>query len=650
MSVNIGTRILLAASLIVVAVLAGFILFFDINQRQAIQNTVESKVADSANLAVQGIANWMDGRRLLIENVGDNVTQAADAAAIQAVVDRPVLQRTFEFTYFGGADGAMIISPPSDLPSDYDPRQRPWYKDASAARATTLTEPYEDASTKELVVTVTTPVLRGSTLAGVVGGDMTITALGDLVRSVDLGGLGYAFLVSAEGTVLIHPDAAQTLKPMAEVFVGAAPEIRSALGTLSQGDERMFTFYRVEGLPSVEWYLGFSIDRDAAFASLQTFRISALVAVVVAVLAIIGLLGVMIRYTVSRPILAMTDAMTGLARGDLSVGVPGQDRKDEIGSMAGAVEVFKANALEVKRLEEDQVRQAEAARRDRRAALDQMADSFERTVLSIVESVANTSRGNQTVAESLTRAAEETANRLHTVSNATNDTTDNVNTVAAATEELSAAIDEINSQVNQSIQITSGAVDAVQQTSATVGELADSAQRIGRVINLIKDVAGQTNLLALNATIEAARAGEAGKGFAVVATEVKTLADTTDKATGDIQVQIDGIQNSSTRSVDEIGQITGRINQVSEFASAIAAAINQQGAATREIANSVARAAEGTRQVAENVSAVDKSSADVRDQAQTLLTSSSEMSALADKLRHEVSRFLETVRSSDSKA
>ncbi|MCZ4281485.1 methyl-accepting chemotaxis protein [Kiloniella laminariae] len=647
MTLNIGSRILAAAALIVVVTFSAFIIYFDFNQSDSIQASLKSKLSETGNLATASISNWVVGRQILIENVGQNIAINSETESVKSIVDRSVLQKNFMFTYFGSATGEMIMSPPDELPDGYDPRKRPWYIDAIAAKASTLTEPYEDASTGNLIVTLATPVLNGSQIVGTAGGDIEITVLGDIVRSVDLGGIGYGFLVNDQGTVLIHRDKEFTLRPMSEVFPESTPTINTDLANIDAGSgDQMFAFFPIEGLPSVKWYLGFAIDRDAAFANLTKFRLTASITALISVLAIMGLLGVLVRLWVSQPVLTMTGAMTSLADGNLDVPIPGSDKTDEIGQMAAAVLVFKNNAVEIERLARENEQTAERMATERRNALHQMASSFEQTVLSIVETVAQASQQTQTVAKKLSASAEESNARAIAVSNAATETTANVQTVAAATEELSAAIREIGMQVTQSIQVASEAVEGVGRTNTTVTNLAEAAQRIGEVVNMIQDVAGQTNLLALNATIEAARAGDAGKGFAVVASEVKALANQTDKATGDIQTQVEGIQSSSSLSVQEITQISKTIGRINEFANAIAAAIEEQSAATQEIASSVQKAAAGTQEVSSNVAAVTDTSTQVSTEAKHLLDSSSEMQALAENLRSEVKDFLATVRAS----
>jgi methyl-accepting chemotaxis protein len=350
------------------------------------------------------------------------------------------------------------------------------------------------------------------------------------------------------------------------------------------------------------------------------------------------------RFGISSPIAAITGAMQALAAGNKTVAVPGQDRKDEIGTMAAALNVFKDNMIEADRLREEQEATKQRSEAERRKAMLDLADRFEGSVGSVVNGVTAAATEMQATAQSMSATAEQTSRQSTAVAAASEETTQNVQTVASATEELSASIGEITSQVSESTRIVNEAVAQANDTNAKVQGLADAAQKIGDVVRLINDIAGQTNLLALNATIEAARAGEAGKGFAVVASEVKTLATQTGKATEEIAGQVRAIQEATQSSAQAIASIALTINRVSEISTAIASAVEEQGAATQEISRNVQQAAQGTQEVSANISGVTDAAGQTGHAARQVLESAGELSRNGTTLKTQVEEFLRTVR------
>jgi methyl-accepting chemotaxis protein len=282
-----------------------------------------------------------------------------------------------------------------------------------------------------------------------------------------------------------------------------------------------------------------------------------------------GAIAALTARAIMRPIAGMTDAMTRLAGGDKSAAIPGVGRKDEIGDMAGAVQVFKENMIKAEQLAAEQAKEQER-KEARTKAIEAYIGNFDKSVTGSLNTLAAAATEMQSMAESMSATAEETQRQSTAVAAASEQASTNVQTVASASEELSSSIGEISRQVAESSRITQTAVHEAGKTNAEIKGLAEAAQRIGEVVSLINDIASQTNLLALNATIEAARAGEMGKGFAVVASEVKSLANQTAKATEEISSKISEMQNATGNSVKAIEAITGTITQINEIATTIA--------------------------------------------------------------------------------
>jgi methyl-accepting chemotaxis protein len=383
---------------------------------------------------------------------------------------------------------------------------------------------------------------------------------------------------------------------------------------------------------------------------------------------------------ISTPLAGMACLMVRLAEGDSTVDIPSTERTDEIGEMARAVQCFKDNAIENRRLQAERAanerraaeehRRAEAekaaheaerraadakaverqrevearAEQEKRTAALQMADRFEAGVMRIVEQVASASGDMQVTAQSMSGAATQTSQQAGAVSAASGAASGNVQRVAGAAEELSRSIAEIAQKVNASSGIASRAASEAEQTNRTVQGLAEAARKIGDVVQLISDIASQTNLLALNATIEASRAGEAGRGFAVVATEVKSLAGQTSRATEEISSQVAAIREVTEQAVRAIEEIGVTIGDVNAIARDIAGAVETQDAATRNIIDNVRQAAQGTEDVNVNIGSVTEAAGESGKAAEQVLAAARALSEQSTTLRDEVSRFLSQVR------
>ena len=381
-------------------------------------------------------------------------------------------------------------------------------------------------------------------------------------------------------------------------------------------------------------------EYEAAAASSQR----SLILGTLAILAGAALLAFLLGRGLSRPLAAITTVMNRLSSGDTDVTIPGSERKDELGSMAVALDVFRRNMIEARTLREAQEAAKHQAELEKKALQREMADRFESDVKGVVGAVARATQDMQRVAGEITTSVNGTSARATAAAAASEEASASVSTVATATEELASSVTEIGRQVTFSSGVADQAVAKAAQTTEMVRSLAAAAEKIGDVLRLIGAIASQTNLLALNATIEAARAGEAGRGFAVVASEVKELASQTAKATEEIAGQVTAIQSATGDCVLAIDGISATIREISGVATTIASAVEEQGSATREIARSVQQVAAGTGEVSRNVAGASEAADQSRALADNVLVASGDLSQHATALFKSVDTFLAGLR------
>jgi methyl-accepting chemotaxis protein len=399
----------------------------------------------------------------------------------------------------------------------------------------------------------------------------------------------------------------------------------------------------VAGFAPWSWVIGTGVYIDDLSAQTWASTQRSLIAAGLVLLLALAV-SMFVAQGITKPLQRMTVAMNDLAGGKLDVEVPGIGRRDEVGEMAEAVEVFKSNAVARQGLEAEQKETEARAVARRKSDMNRLANEFEGAVGQIVETVSSASSELEASAGTLTSTAERAQELTTMVATASEEASTNVQSVASATEEMASSVNEISRQVQDSARMAGDAVDQARKTNDRVSELSKAAARIGDVVELINTIAGQTNLLALNATIEAARAGEAGRGFAVVASEVKALAEQTAKATGEIGQQISGIQAATQDSVNAIKEISGTIEKLSEISSAIAAAVEQQGAATKEISRNVQQAAHGTQQVSSHITDVQRGAGETGSASSLVLSAAQSLSGESNRLKLEVGKFLNSVR------
>ena len=618
MNLKFSHKILLAASGVVVLAFALFTLYNDYLQRNAIRDDLDSYLHEMGSVTASNTQSWLAGRIVLVENAAQNIAINSEPAVVASLLEQKALTSSFMATYLGDSKGGFTIRPDAKMPDGFDPRVRPWYKGAQTSNGSTLTEPYIDAATGQLIISIATPSSKAGQSVGVVGGDLSLQTLVDNIGALSFGGMGYAFLVSADGKVLVHPDKSLVMKTLADMYPKSTPKISGDFSEVqANGKDNIVTFTPIKGLPSVNWYLGISVDKDKSFAMLSEFRTSAVIATIIAVVIIIALLGMLIRVLL-QPLHVMTRAMQDIAdgEGDLTRRLTIQNH-DEFGILGNAFNSF--------------VERIHTSIREVSSATEQVNEVALRVV-----SASNSSMVN----------SDEQANRTNSVAAA-------INQLGAAAQEIARNAAQASSQasdarhlaedgqqmVERNIKAMTQLSEMISASSSNIEALNSKTVNIGQILEVITSISQQTNLLALNAAIEAARAGEAGRGFAVVADEVRNLAHRTQESAQQVQKMIEELQVGARDSVstmsesqrhsldsveianlagERLSSVTQRIGEIDGMNQSVATATEEQTSVVESINIDITEINTLNQEGVENLQSTLRACSDLEQQAARL--------------------------------
>ncbi|ATC93877.1 methyl-accepting chemotaxis protein [Pseudoalteromonas tunicata] len=554
MRVTFKAKIVFVSSFVLLAAL----IFISVQQYFLIKNKLEQQVSLSVNEIIVGIGQTVSaqiqGKADLATLTATLVEQTSNLAAAGSILAAPILQSNFLLIGYGQEQsGRYVASDPSwDPGATWDPRKRPWYQDAKNAKKLIITAPYADAVSKEILVSIATPVIQQGQFTGAIFFDVSLAALGKMINQVNLFNAGFAFMVSGDGSIISHPNAALNGQASSS-FLGQTRLSDEFQDVELEGKSHLVKFYKVAG---VDWWVGVALEKSKVFSAVSEMRqdsmIYSLLSLIFGVVGLWYLVNVMLR-----PLTLINDAMNEVATGnaDLTVRLA-QSNEQEFAALAQSFNQFTAR-------------------------LQKLIKDIQELGHEILSDAQSTSQG----ALSSNNALQQQLAALESLAAATNQLAATSNVIASTAKEAADAVQKTDNSaiagqavVNKTTALIGELSAQITATYDVVQQLAESSAGIETILAVINSIAEQTNLLALNAAIEAARAGDTGRGFAVVADEVRTLAQRTQEATTEIKTKIDQLQSSAKSAGIEMqrsNQLASETEAQAEQANTALSAIRQ---------------------------------------------------------------------------
>lgn len=604
---KVSHKVALLASTVVVLTFAIFSWIQYSNVRDALYDKTEQSTQEASLVLSYQITNWLNAKLKLIDMMAESINANFSSETIQSTFDNPILKKEF-ILIFGGldTDGKKITNDPEWNPTGWDARKRPWYPYAKQNDRAVLTDPYADAASGEILISAVANFYDNRQFKGAFGGDLSLKTVSDALNTLNFHNTGYAFLLSANGNIISHPNADMNGKSINELFDGNTPSFSRELTESSvNGDTVFVSFSKLEGLQGSQWLIGVVLDKSLVMAEANQIGITALIATIISALICSGAL----YMTVSKQLLPLEDLRSSLVEinsgeGDLTKRLI-INSKDEFGQVSTDFNEFigylQDLIIRVKQISSDVRTNSD----DTFTSASTAANELEKQLFEL-DQLATAMHQMSATAQDVATNAQHAADSAQRADSAASD---GVTVVSKTTESISHLADDMENIVN------------------TVNELASYSNNIESILTVITEIADQTNLLALNAAIEAARAGDKGRGFAVVADEVRALASRTQQSTEEIKDMIQQLQSGVRNAETTIMQSRELAAQTQHVASEANTVLNTIRDNIQEINQMTVQIATAAEQQSATSEEINRNTTNIRDLSQSVSNNAKEQEA-----------------------
>ncbi|SDM06574.1 methyl-accepting chemotaxis sensory transducer with Cache sensor [Dendrosporobacter quercicolus] len=626
--------------------------------RQQLQSGIQQELTAILNSHVNTLDGWLITKAKMLEITLGTIqsTDSTHQITKPALAGYQFVDKDFSEMYFGSAAGRMIAGK-WDAPADYDPRTRPWYKAAETQNRLIFTNPYQDSITQQMALTIAMPVKDAAgQFQGAIGGDILLQTLLDDIKTINLHGSGYAYLLDSTGAILAHPDQellaknvfeADKLKALAPVLKQILSEDQGFTGYTDQHQDSLIVYQKV---PSTGWTLALTVPADVVYQPLSKLKLLFAGIILLSIVVVISVTTLLVK-RITKPVETLLDQVNQVAAGDLTVQatVSGQDE------IAGLAAGFNSMVASLRSL----ILQVHTSAEQLAASTEQLTASSHESAQAanqVAGSITEIAQG----AEVQLRTVEQTANSIDNISVNINRVTAYAHNAVAKSGESAEKAKDSNLSIAQAVHQMELIEQTVNTSAQLISVLGERSKEIGQIVDTISGIAGQTNLLALNAAIEAARAGEQGRGFAVVADEVRKLAEQSQTAAKQIAELVGQIQQDTTTAIsamdngthevslgakvvtaagDSYRQIAGLIAEISEQVAGISTAMEQVNKESQEIVTSMKTIDQLSTHTAAEAETVSAATQEQSASMEEVASASQNLAEMAQKLQAMVQQF-----------